>query len=100
MPLPAGFKVNGSKTASSSVFPIPPRAKKIMTMLDKLPVSEVLTTLEMTLRAGMSPSASGGLTTHPAILEYREKVDNKVFWGSKKTIAELRRKLNEPEDNQ
>jgi hypothetical protein len=94
MPLPAGFKVNGSATPVDGLL-VPPRVKKILAILDKLPFQEVITTLEVSLRLGRS--TSGNFMGHPALEAYREKVDNKLFWGSRKSIAQLRKQLATPE---
>jgi hypothetical protein len=96
MPLPAGFKVNGSKIKHDCTIPVPPRVQKITTLLEKLPTTEVLTTSELLLRLGV---ATGGYALqHPSLTEYREKVDNKLFWGSRKSIVQLRKQLSEPEE--
>ncbi len=96
MPLPAGFKVNGFKTTASSGMPIPPRVRKVTTILDRLPFEELLTTQEVAGRAGFSNS--GSVICHPAFEPYREKVDGKLFWGSRQSIAKLRKQLAEPEE--
>lgn len=94
MPLPPGFKVNGSKGTTIET-PIPPRARKIIELLDALPFTELLTTMEVSARLGLS--LSGSYMNHPTLGDYREKVDNKLFWGTRKSIAELRKQLTEPE---
>ena len=94
MPLPAGFKVNGFKAPAPGV-PISPRVRKIIEILDALPFNELLTTMEVSTRLGLS--LSGNYTNFPALADYREKVDNKLFWGNRKSIAELRKQLSEPE---
>lgn len=96
MPLPAGFKVNGSKIATHNRLPLPPRARKLISLLDKLPMGDVLTSIELRARAGVS--LTGEVLQVLELTEYREKVDNKLFWGSRKSIAQLRKKLAEPED--
>jgi hypothetical protein len=94
MALPAGITVNGIKSASGPGMPIPPKVKRIIALLDKHPSGDVLTTLEMSNQLGMS--ASGNSFTHPALENYREKVDSKLYWGNPATIAELRKP--EPEE--
>jgi hypothetical protein len=96
MPLPAGFKVNGSVTTALSSALIPPRIQKIKTLLDKLPVGELLTSMELALRLALSVGGYG--FQHPALADYREKVDRKLFWGSLSSIAQLREQLETPED--
>ena len=96
MPLPAGFKVNGSKTDMTRVL-VPPRVKKIMSLLDKLPSDELFTSNEVSARAGLS--IGGAFVSHPGLTDYREKVDGRLFWGSRKSIAQLRKKLAESEES-
>ena len=97
MPLPVGFKVNGSKIHQSNNISLPPRVRKIIALLDKLPTGELLTTLEVMERLNLYPN--GGAARSSALLGYREKVNNKLFWGNQNTIAELRRQLAEREEN-
>ena len=98
MPLPAGFKVNGSEVGSSSGCPISPGVRKAMTFLDRQPVGEVFTSVEFFSQLGMAIN-SGGISQHPALRDYHEKVDNKMFWGSRESIAKLREQLAEPEES-
>ena len=95
MPLPAGFKVNGSKK-SESTSPVPPRVQKLIKYLDKIPLNDLFTTMDLALRTGSG--ISGSFTNHPALAPYREIVDAKLFWGSPKSIAKLRAQLAEPEE--
>jgi hypothetical protein len=90
MPLPAGFKVNGVK---SGTVLIPPRVKKIIAVLDKQSFGELMTSMELMTQAGLSVGSAA--CSHPALAEYREKIDNKYFWGSRKSIAQLRKQLAE-----
>lgn len=94
MPLPAGFKLNGVKLDVTRI-PVPPRVRKIIDILDALPANELLTTMEVSVRLGLS--LAGNFTNQPVLVDYREKVDNKLFWGSRKSIAQLRKQLAEPE---
>ena len=96
MPLPVGFKVNGLKITSHGL--LPPRVKKIIALLDQQPFGELMTSMEVLQRTEQSVGAS--CVSHPALADYREKVDNKLFWGSKKSIAQLRKQLAEPEETQ
>ena len=95
MPLPAGFKVNGADIASVNQMPVPPRVRKIQDLLDKLPVGDLLTSMELATRLGSSPGGYG--LQHAALADYREKVDGKLFWGSRTSIAQLREQLAEQE---
>ena len=94
MPLPNGFKVNG---ASSVTIPDSPQVKKIKTILDVLPFTELLTTRELGNRMGLMLNGINAL--HPSLDAYREKVDGRNFWGSRKSIERLRKQLAEPEDS-
>jgi hypothetical protein len=91
MPLPAGFKVNGSKVNTSRV---PPRATKIIALVEKLPFGELLTTRELTGRMDMSD-----IDNHQSLQDYQELVDHRLFWGSRESIAQLRKQLAEPEES-
>lgn len=92
MPLPEGFKVNGSKVVQRK---LPPSVQKIIALLDKLPSGELLTTAELTGRLGLAASFPKG---SPVLAEnYYHVVDHKAFWGSCKSIAELRKQLAEIE---
>jgi hypothetical protein len=93
MPLPSGFKVNGLKSTSSSGIPIPPKVQHVQDSLDALPANELLTTLEVCERAGIG--YGGSTLNHPILRNYKEKIDNKLFWGSHASIARLRKKLSE-----
>ena len=92
MPLPAGFKVNGSKITHSGM-PVPPQARRIQEILHSLPADELLTTAEICERVGMA--RSGSSLNHPVLRDFKEKIDNKLFWGSRTSIARLRKKLSE-----
>jgi hypothetical protein len=94
MALPAGITVNGVKSENSSGVPVPPKTKKIIALLDKHPSGDVLTTMELASQLGLSMSGNG--FHHPALADYKEKVDGKVYWGNPQTIAELRKP--EPEE--
>lgn len=91
MALPAGFTVNGR--AEKAVLRIPAQLQRLMTFLDSTPENDLFTTLEVAERLGIS--AGGNKWQSSAIADYREKVDGKIFWGSKASIAQLRRKLEE-----
>jgi hypothetical protein len=98
MPLPAGFKVNGSKVTKAVSIPVPPRVQKMIQILDALASDELVTTSEFSERLGRDLHSGGG-NTHPALRDYREKVDNRMFWGSRQSIASLRKQLAEPEES-
>lgn len=95
MPLPVGFKVNGSAVNMDTVMP--PRIKKIIALLDKLPMNELLTSSEVSTRVNLS--LGGTWICHRVLSNYREKVDRCFFWGSRKSIARLRKQLSEPEES-
>jgi hypothetical protein len=71
-------------------------AEKIEKYLAKLPFGELLSSIELAAR--LRCSRTGDSFSHPALSEYKEKVSNKLFWGSRQTIIDLRNKLSE--DNQ
>lgn len=95
MPLPAGFKVNGSKIEKGRPIHIPPAVRKIISLLERLPFGNLLTTREISLQSGLA--VNGSQMGHPGLDEYCEKVDNKKFWGNRKSIAQLRKQLAETE---
>ena len=88
MPLPSGFKVNGSKTKSTGTLAVPPAAHKLMAHLNALPFSELLSTRDFSVRVGFM--ICGSLPHHPVLNDYHEKVDGKLLWGNKKSIRKLR----------
>lgn len=94
MPLPAGFKVNGTKTTGKEL--IPPRAIKIMGSLNALPFGDLITSNELSVRVSLS--IGGAWSSLPCLVDYREKIDNKHFWGSRKSIAHLRKQLAKSEE--
>jgi hypothetical protein len=95
MHLPKGFKLNGNTTNPGGL--VRPRAKKIIQILEALPFGELLTSTELGIRSALS--FGGSWAALPVLSEYREKVDgNKLYWGSRKTIARLRQQLTEASD--
>jgi hypothetical protein len=90
MRIPVGFKVNGLKVPKLS-----PRVQKVVKILDAMPSDELLTTANLADRVALP--MSGGITQEFALRDYHEKVDSKVFWGSRKGIAQLRKQLAESE---
>lgn len=97
MPLPKGFKVDGSVPEAGGAGLLPPRVKKIMAALDVLPFGDLLTSMELGQRLNLS--FSGSWTSHPAVANYRQKIDGKLFWGSRKSVAKLRKQLQENEES-
>ena len=96
MPLPVGFKVNGSKIRTEKQALVPPRVHKIINLLTALPADELVTTMELGERLGLS--MSGISMNHPVLSPFKEKVDNKLFWGNRKSIVQLRAQLNKSEE--
>jgi hypothetical protein len=92
MRIPVGFKVNGLKVPKIS-----PRVQRVIKVLDALPSDELVTTANLADLATFP--MSGGITQEFALRDYHEKVDSKVFWGSRKAIAQLRKQLAEPEES-
>jgi hypothetical protein len=70
--------------------------QKIIDILTEIPDTELLTSGELSERLG-ALLAGGGSGQHPALQDYREKVDGKLFWGSRTSIAQLRKQLAENE---
>lgn len=99
MPIPAGFKINGAISANNPGPPMPPRVQKVIAVLAGLAKNELVTTIELAALAGVG-EASGRWPQHPGLAPYREKVDNKLFWGSRVSIAHLREQLAGMEKNQ
>lgn len=98
MPLPVGFKVNGVKVTKESRVPISPQVQRMINILNAIPVNELLTSAEFSERLGCNLH-NGSNNTHPALRDYREKIDNKMFWGNRKSIASLRKQLAAPEES-
>jgi hypothetical protein len=94
MQLPAGFKLNGV-TISAQVRETP-QTKKIIAILNSLPLLEILTTRELGNRLGIT--LNGMSTTHPALQDYHEKIENRLFWGSQESIKQLREQLAAPQE--
>lgn len=97
MPLPKGFKVDGSVPAVQGAQLVPPRVRKIIVLLNTLPVGKLLSSAELGQRVNLS--FGGAWTNHPVVMDYRQKVDGKLFWGSRKSIAKLRKQLEDIEDS-
>jgi hypothetical protein len=82
-----GFKLSENISCSG----VPPGIKRIMGILDKHSFKEILTTDQILSLAGLSYSYGCHLS-HPILEDYRYKASpSRVFYGSKKTIAELRK---------
>jgi hypothetical protein len=92
MRIPVGFKVNGEKVARFS-----PRVRRVIVVLDRLPADELLTSANLATLA--AHPMNGGITQEFALRDYHEKVDSKILWGSRKSIALLRKTLAESEEN-
>lgn len=90
MRIPVGFKVNGVKVPKDS-----PRVQKVLAVLDALPSDELLTSGELADRVAFP--ISGGIMQEFALRDYHEKFDSRMFWGSRKGIAQLRKQIAEPE---
>lgn len=87
MNLPKGFKVNGTPASNGVASGV---AKKLVTMLEKLPDDELMTYLSLAGVFHMSFSSFRNHMMEPCLIEYRHKVGNKVYWGNKRTIKKLR----------
>ncbi len=93
MRIPVGFKVNGEKVAKFSQ-----RVQRVIRVLDKLPADELLTSVNLATLT--SHPMNGGITQEFALRDYHEKVDSALLWGSRKSIALLRKQLAEAEENE
>jgi hypothetical protein len=67
-----------------------PAVRRIVTLLDRLPADEVITTKELAARLRLSASwVTSVMGTRPAVARHTAKVRNVRFWGSPKAISEL-----------
>ena len=87
--------MNGSAVPKSSIR-IPPQIQRTMTILESLPNNHLITSGELAERLGVV-GLTGAFSSVSVLLNYREKIGTKNFWGSPKTITNLRKQLLEPE---
>lgn len=89
--IPEGFKV--SPTVFNSR--IPGGVKRSISVLDSLPFKELLTSEQLASKIGTVVLCD---SAHPALADYRFILSSRrVLFGSKKTIAELKRINSEKE---
>ena len=94
MQLPKGFSFRGT-AANLCDANIPRSVKRIAERLDKLKFKEVLSTFELSVGIGCSIVTIRAVASHPALAEYRcnPTKEKTVVWGSRRTIAELKKQL-------
>lgn len=94
MELPKGFKFRGVAPELSDAN-IPAIVKKIIEYLDKLKFTEVVGTFELSCGMRCSKSSIQSFASHPALGGYRcnPTKANTLVWGSRRTIAELKKQL-------
>jgi hypothetical protein len=87
--LPDGFclKSGSTKFQSSSLI------RRVIDILENLPKKELVTTNDLAGILGVRPDTVRGEATDPLLAPYRYKHTSGVLWGSKKTIAELRARM-------
>lgn len=86
--------MNGVATQDS--LPLPPRIKRVIEVLDKMPFKEVLPTRQL---LPLAKTSGNNFADYSALDSYRVKIDGRMFWGSTKTIAELKKQLGEPNED-
>lgn len=94
MQLPKGFKFRGVAPNLSDVN-IPRTVKRIAEHLDKLKFREVLSTFELSCGISCSTATIRTVASHPVLTDYRcnPTKEKTIVWGSKRTIAELKKQL-------
>jgi hypothetical protein len=91
MQLPKGFTLRGNVSPGGN---LPALVKKTIAHLDAMKFKEVVTTFELSSIIGVTVHALQCHATHPAVAAYRyQGKQSQVIWGSKRTIAELKRQM-------
>lgn len=91
MRLPKGFTL---REGASLGGPLPRRVVIIQEYLDKVKFQEVITTFQLSQGVSCTQQYVQGIGSHPALAEYRFKtIGQPILWGSKRTIAELKKQL-------
>lgn len=88
--LPEGFRVNGTVYVADNV---PPLVHKVIAELDKLPFKELVTTRQLAAITHYTINTLQQWSADPFLKDYRFTHKNRsmIFWGSKRTIKELKR---------
>lgn len=73
--------------------PTPPQVVKIIKILSKLPLGQIITTAELAGKLGIA-ELRGTTAKHEALSNHRERVNAKMYWGSIDSIIELRKRMN------
>lgn len=93
--IPKGFTLRSGTMPSV----IPAAVRRALDVLEKLPFKEIINTKELAARIGVvTDTLRGGHSADEALKENRFTYRGNVLWGSKKTIAELRRQMNAEKD--
>lgn len=89
--IPADFKVRVGFYSG----PIPTIARKMVAFLEKLPFKELIDSRILAQAVGIKYKTLKDYSPEPHVQDNKyKKHANCVFWGSKRTIRELRRRNN------
>jgi len=99
----AGRSSSGENTKGSSSLKVdgvafgvvltPPLVKRLIEFLGKLPDDEVFTSRILVEKMGLTQNNLKQYTTHPELVDYRERLQRGTAWGNPKAIAKLRELL-------
>jgi len=91
--LPKGFTIREGVKLSG---PLPQFVGRMIEHLEKLPRQELLLTAQLAESMNVSRGSIQGWASHSALLPYRFCIEGKkILWGSKKTIAALKKQLEQ-----
>lgn len=89
----AGFRIDGRVYDSGAV---PLAVTRIIEALEKLPFKDLLTTRQLAGLVGLQHSSLSHYTSHSALLSHKYdsgKASRGNYWGSTRTVLELKRML-------
>ncbi len=87
--IPADFKLR----AGFSAGPIPAVARKMVSYLETLPFKELIEFRELARAVGVKYKTMKDYSVEPSVQANKYSVHvNRVWWGSKRTIKELRKR--------
>lgn len=90
MSLPSGFTFRGGFAPTN----VPLLCRKIAAFLDKLPFKEIIDTRQLAAAMDVQLNGVQHVSAEPYLVEYRHALTgNRVAWGSKRTIKELKKQL-------
>lgn len=72
---------------------VPKSVMAATAFLDKLQASIVVTTRDLAMAVGVGPGTMRDYADHPKLSGYRHRTSAKTYWGSPRTIAEVKRLL-------